>query len=114
MKFTDQYPVPTGSLAKINDKYLAAEQPLVQQLLDIADIGEQGRARIGQQAEALVRAVRKNTDKDGGIDAFLQQYDLSSQEGVLLMSLAPRSRPPTGRITLVQATPCSLTRRRGA
>ena len=88
MKFTDQYPVPTGSRARINDKYLAEEQPLVQQLLDIADIGEAGRARIGKQAEALVRAVRENTRKDGGIDAFLQQYDLSSQEGVLLMCIA--------------------------
>ena len=26
--------------------------------------------------------------KDGGIDAFLQQYDLSSEEGVLLMCIA--------------------------
>jgi RHH-type proline utilization regulon transcriptional repressor/proline dehydrogenase/delta 1-pyrroline-5-carboxylate dehydrogenase len=88
MKFSDQYPTPTGSLASINDQYLADEQPLVQQLLDIADIGEEGRARIGQQAGALVRAVRENTRKDGGIDAFLQQYDLSSQEGVLLMCIA--------------------------
>ena len=88
MKFSDQYPLPTGSLAGINDKYLADEQPLVQQLLTIADIGEDGRARIGKQAESLVRAVRKNTAKDGGIDAFLQQYDLSSQEGVLLMCIA--------------------------
>ena len=39
-------------------------------------------------AEQLVRAVRKNTKNDGGIEAFLQQYDLSSDEGVLLMCIA--------------------------
>ena len=39
-------------------------------------------------AAQLVRAVRKNTKNDGGIEAFLQQYDLSSDEGVLLMCIA--------------------------
>ena len=88
MKFTDQYQVPTGLLSGINDKYLADEQALVQQLLEIADSGEAARARASKQAADLVRAVRKHTGKDGGIDAFLQQYDLSSQEGVLLMCIA--------------------------
>jgi RHH-type proline utilization regulon transcriptional repressor/proline dehydrogenase/delta 1-pyrroline-5-carboxylate dehydrogenase len=36
----------------------------------------------------LVSAVRQNAANEGGIDAFLQQYDLSSEEGVLLMCIA--------------------------
>ena len=32
-------------------------------------------------ASGLVRAVRRNKAREGGIDAFLQQYDLSSTEG---------------------------------
>ena len=39
-------------------------------------------------ASSLVRAVRAMTGKEGGIEAFLQQYDLSSEEGVLLMCIA--------------------------
>ncbi len=88
MKFTDHPRRPAGPLATINDKYLADEQRLVAELLDIADAGPEARDQIGLAAASLVRAVRNNTSKDGGIDAFLQQYDLSSQEGVLLMCIA--------------------------
>src|SRR5690606_6317483 len=37
---------------------------------------------------ALVEAVRRNSGNKSGIEAFLQQYDLSSQEGMVLMCLA--------------------------
>ena len=53
-----------------------------------ADPGESARSKILDTAAQLVRAVRKNTKNDGGIEAFLQQYDLSSDEGVLLMCIA--------------------------
>ena len=32
--------------------------------------------------------MRQSKAREGGIDAFLQQYDLSSEEGVLLMCVA--------------------------
>ena len=35
-----------------------------------------------------MHAVRRNAEDDGGIEKFLQQYDLSSEEGVLLMCIA--------------------------
>ena len=88
MKFTDQPPMPTGPLAVINDKYLADEKGLVEELLAVADSGKESREQIRTTAANLVRAVRRNTARDGGMDAFLQQYDLSSQEGVLLMCIA--------------------------
>ncbi|MDJ0709855.1 MAG: bifunctional proline dehydrogenase/L-glutamate gamma-semialdehyde dehydrogenase PutA [Woeseiaceae bacterium] len=88
MSFIDQPAARESSIAYINDNYLANEQDLVRQLAADADPGAPGRAKIMKTAEQLVRAVRKNTKNDGGIEAFLQQYDLSSDEGVLLMCIA--------------------------
>ncbi len=88
MSFIDQPAARESSIPYINDNYLADEQELVRRLAAEADPGASGRARIMKTAEQLVRAVRKNTRNDGGIEAFLQQYDLSSDEGVLLMCIA--------------------------
>ncbi len=88
MRFTEQAVARPGAIAGINDKYLCDERALVRELAAAADTGESARQKIQAMAADLVRAVRKNTEDEGGIDAFLQQYDLSSQEGVLLMCIA--------------------------
>ncbi|MGI9225736.1 MAG: bifunctional proline dehydrogenase/L-glutamate gamma-semialdehyde dehydrogenase PutA [Woeseiaceae bacterium] len=88
MSFVDQPAAGDGSVSYINDHYLADEQELVRELAEAADPGDIGRNKIQQTAAQLVRAVRRNTKKDAGIEAFLQQYDLSSDEGVLLMCIA--------------------------
>jgi len=88
MRFIDQVAAEPGSIPHLNDHYLAAEEALVRELTDAADPGVGAREKILGTAARLVRAVRKSTANDGGIDAFLQQYDLSSEEGVLLMCIA--------------------------
>ena len=88
MSFIDQPAARASSISYINDNYLADEQGLVRQLAAEADPGELTRGKILETAAQLVRAVRKNTRNDGGIEAFLKQYDLSSDEGVLLMCIA--------------------------
>jgi RHH-type proline utilization regulon transcriptional repressor/proline dehydrogenase/delta 1-pyrroline-5-carboxylate dehydrogenase len=88
MSFLDQPAARPSRIPYVNDKYLADEQALVRALAEEADPGESARAKIKGTAEQLVRAVRKNQDNDGGIEAFLQKYDLSSDEGVLLMCIA--------------------------
>src|SRR5210317_421786 len=88
MSFIDQPAARACSISYINDNYLADEQELVRQLAMEADPGESARAKIKGTTEQLVRAVRKNQENDGGIEAFLQKYDLSSDEGVLLMCIA--------------------------
>ena len=72
----------------ITATHLADEDQCVARLLSMADIDAQRRARIDRNARALVAAVRKSARKRGGLDAFLRQYDLSSQEGIVLMCLA--------------------------
>jgi RHH-type transcriptional regulator, proline utilization regulon repressor / proline dehydrogenase / delta 1-pyrroline-5-carboxylate dehydrogenase len=88
MKFTDQAAAKAAAIPYLDDLYLADEQKLVQELAAAADPGEAMREKIQATAAELVRAVRKNKAREGGIDAFLQQYDLSSEEGVLLMCIA--------------------------
>jgi RHH-type proline utilization regulon transcriptional repressor/proline dehydrogenase/delta 1-pyrroline-5-carboxylate dehydrogenase len=45
-------------------------------------------AAVIETASRLVEAVRRAPASKSGLDAFLRQYDLSSQEGVILMCLA--------------------------
>ena len=44
--------------------------------------------RIREQASELVSTVRANRASGSGVDALMQEYQLSSQEGVVLMCLA--------------------------
>jgi RHH-type proline utilization regulon transcriptional repressor/proline dehydrogenase/delta 1-pyrroline-5-carboxylate dehydrogenase len=88
MLFTRQTLASPSPITDINARYLADEQALVNELRMLADPGETMRGRIRETAAELVAAVRNNKAREGGIDAFLQQYDLSSEEGVLLMCIA--------------------------
>lgn len=88
MQFTEQAAAAASTIPHINDRYLSDEEALVKNLTEAADPGDTAREKIQAMAAMLVQAVRKNQGKEGGIDAFLQQYDLSSEEGVLLMCIA--------------------------
>ncbi|MCP3290888.1 bifunctional proline dehydrogenase/L-glutamate gamma-semialdehyde dehydrogenase, partial [Aeromonas hydrophila] len=44
--------------------------------------------RVTQRARTLVTKVRKESGSGDGIDAFLQEYSLDTQEGIILMCLA--------------------------
>ncbi len=88
MSFIDQPAAREGRIPYINDLFLADEASLVRELAEAADPGDTGREKIQATAAQLVNAVRKNASEDSGIEAFLQQYDLSSTEGVLLMCIA--------------------------
>ncbi len=74
--------------AAINRRYLANEDEAVRSLADIARFTSEQSARIAARASALVQHVREGQTDRHGLDAFLRQYDLSSQEGVILMCLA--------------------------
>jgi RHH-type proline utilization regulon transcriptional repressor/proline dehydrogenase/delta 1-pyrroline-5-carboxylate dehydrogenase len=88
MRFTGQRAADPAPIEGLNKRYLADEEELVRELVDVADPGESARAQIREIASGLVNAVRQNRAKEGGLDAFLQQYDLSSDEGILLMCIA--------------------------
>ncbi len=72
----------------INRDFLGDEERIVRSLADAARLDSQTSAAIQKTAARLVRAVREAPGGTGGLDAFLRKYDLSSQEGVILMCLA--------------------------
>ena len=71
-----------------SDHYLADEDVLVNQLLELAQSDSETQAKIQQLAQHLVTEVRSHLEEMDPIDAFMKQYDLSSKEGILLMCLA--------------------------
>jgi RHH-type proline utilization regulon transcriptional repressor/proline dehydrogenase/delta 1-pyrroline-5-carboxylate dehydrogenase len=88
--FVFDQPLPERSdLQKVmNAHYLADETQCVKALLDANTLDANQRRKIKTSAARLVHTVRAERGKTGGLDAFLHQYDLSSQEGIVLMCLA--------------------------
>ncbi|HUO95127.1 MAG TPA: bifunctional proline dehydrogenase/L-glutamate gamma-semialdehyde dehydrogenase PutA [Steroidobacteraceae bacterium] len=85
---------PTGDALElpiagaINRLWLADEESVIRELLPLARLEPQARAAITAHAASLVERVRGVRVDKTGMDAFLREYDLSSQEGVILMCLA--------------------------
>jgi RHH-type proline utilization regulon transcriptional repressor/proline dehydrogenase/delta 1-pyrroline-5-carboxylate dehydrogenase len=73
--------------ARLSPLYLADEQTLTGDLIAQARFSSDEAARIDRTARDLVTKIRARR-RDGGIDAFLQEYSLTSDEGVALMCLA--------------------------
>jgi RHH-type proline utilization regulon transcriptional repressor/proline dehydrogenase/delta 1-pyrroline-5-carboxylate dehydrogenase len=82
-------PQPPDTLrAAIRSAYLADETGCVDALIAEAGLPPGPRATVDARARDLVTKVRAERIGIGGIDAFLQEYELSSEEGVMLMCLA--------------------------
>jgi RHH-type proline utilization regulon transcriptional repressor/proline dehydrogenase/delta 1-pyrroline-5-carboxylate dehydrogenase len=84
------HPLPDyGPLYRaIMKDYRADESEVVTRLLDVIQLPAESLDRIARTARDLVTRVREARVGKGGIDAFLHEYELSSQEGVVLMCLA--------------------------
>ncbi|MBI3772621.1 MAG: bifunctional proline dehydrogenase/L-glutamate gamma-semialdehyde dehydrogenase PutA [Gammaproteobacteria bacterium] len=75
--------------AALNRAYLAPENEHLAALLAQPLISADEQSRIQDLAQHLVIAVReRGIQHQGGVDAFMHEYDLSSQAGVMLMCLA--------------------------
>ena len=77
-----------GIGARINGLYLGDEEAIVRHLADVARLPPERRERVQQRAAELVETVRRTRVSASGVEAFLQQYNLASREGVILMCLA--------------------------
>lgn len=82
-------PVAVSPLrAAITAAYLRDETQHVRELLDAARLPADEQARAQALAADLVTRVRARAQDQGAIEAFMRQYDLGSEEGVLLMCVA--------------------------
>ncbi|MFT5372930.1 MAG: RHH-type proline utilization regulon transcriptional repressor/proline dehydrogenase [Lysobacterales bacterium] len=68
--------------------YHADETELVASLLAEAELNDEATERVNGFAYSLVQRVREENAEQGALEAFMQEYDLSSEEGVVLMCLA--------------------------
>ncbi|MDH3690523.1 MAG: bifunctional proline dehydrogenase/L-glutamate gamma-semialdehyde dehydrogenase PutA, partial [Gammaproteobacteria bacterium] len=74
--------------AAIAECYRADESEVINALLDHIELSAEALDRIADTARRFVVEVRKQRVGKGGLDAFLHEYGLSSEEGVILMCLA--------------------------
>jgi RHH-type proline utilization regulon transcriptional repressor/proline dehydrogenase/delta 1-pyrroline-5-carboxylate dehydrogenase len=74
--------------ANLRANYLRDESEALRDLLPQARLSPEADARVQASARALVEQVRASQKANAGMQSFLSEYDLSSQEGVLLMCVA--------------------------
>jgi len=74
--------------ALMNDAYRMDETACVEQLLSAITLDDSMTQRIQAQARTLIAQVRSQQLGKGGIDGFMAQYGLSTDEGIALMCLA--------------------------
>jgi RHH-type proline utilization regulon transcriptional repressor/proline dehydrogenase/delta 1-pyrroline-5-carboxylate dehydrogenase len=76
------------SRSAIAARLFADETATARALAAESALSPEDQRRVAELARKLVAAVRAGRTKQGGIDAFMQEYSLSSEEGVVLMCLA--------------------------
>src|SRR5215469_11078211 len=86
--FRTPLPQPSPLRAAIRNHARLDESEAVAEILAAADIEPTARDRIADRARRLVATVRRERHGKGGIDAFLHEYALSTQEGIALLCLA--------------------------
>ncbi|HTP75657.1 MAG TPA: bifunctional proline dehydrogenase/L-glutamate gamma-semialdehyde dehydrogenase PutA [Rhizomicrobium sp.] len=72
----------------ISELYLANEDAVVSDRVAQARFSPAEAEKTQKMATELVARIRAEGKRSGGIDAFMQEYALSSEEGVALMCLA--------------------------
>ena len=81
-------PAPGALRAAVTAAWLKDEAEHVRELLKQARLPAAEQARVQALAADLVSRVRVRAKDQGAIEAFMRQYDLGSEEGVLLMCVA--------------------------
>jgi len=72
----------------IDRNYHRDEEAMVLDLLERAQLNPVTAQKANLLARWLVQQVRDQKEEKGVLEAFMQEYDLSSEEGVVLMCLA--------------------------
>jgi len=78
----------TPARARITAAWLRDETEAVNDLLDQAVLPPEEREQVIDRAAALVTRVRARAKDQSVVESFMRQYDLSSEEGILLMCVA--------------------------
>ena len=79
---------PEAARARITAAWSGDESEIVAARLAEATLPAKEREGVEAQAAALVSRVRERSADQSAVESFMRQYDLSSEEGVLLMCVA--------------------------
>lgn len=86
MAFSDGSPHP--KFETLTSAYLSDETALTKELTRATSLTDADRETVHQHAGSIAVKLRESVRRPSVIDAFLQEYSLSSEEGILLMRLA--------------------------
>jgi len=85
---SDDPPLDDAARSALRTLHLGDERRVLQNLLPQAGLEAPAMGRVRRLARQLAEGARQRTMSRPGSDALLHEYDLSSEEGVLLMCLA--------------------------
>src|SRR5689334_15466317 len=88
MVFAEELPDVDAARAAVRAAYRMDETAAVERCLDAAALPAPVLDRIAERARGFVVEARRQRTGKGGIDAFLHEYALTTQEGIALMCLA--------------------------
>jgi RHH-type proline utilization regulon transcriptional repressor/proline dehydrogenase/delta 1-pyrroline-5-carboxylate dehydrogenase len=88
MLFTNSLITDCPIRQKIREFYRIDENVAVDHILPFAEVNVSARSRAWDRARRIVLQIRHDQSGNGAIDALLNEYSLSSEEGVVLMCLA--------------------------
>jgi len=88
MLFTGSLITDSPIRQKIREFYRIDENVAVDHILPFAEVNVSARSRAWERARRIVLKIRDDQSGNGAIDALLNEYSLSSEEGVVLMCLA--------------------------
>ncbi len=100
MLFNDSLETEDPVRQAMNAFYRKDEAEVLAHLLPIADISQAARSRAWERARTLVVNIRKAQLGKGGVDALLQEFALSTEEGIVLMCLAEALLRVPDRLTV--------------
>lgn len=83
-----QSPTATLNPALFRAEYAPDDESLARGLLSQAQLPPARERQIDDEASALIQAIRASSGGIGGIEQVLQEYSLSTREGLALMVLA--------------------------
>lgn len=88
MLFEDPLAPSDSIRRKLGEFYRKDEGEVLQYLMPLAETGSAARSRAWERARELVVNIRAQQVGKGGVDALLNEFALSTEEGVVLMCLA--------------------------
>ena len=88
MLLKEQLPAQNELQRAISEAYLEPEESAIAQVLSRYPCSHSQQQAIQALARELVLHVLQEESDTGGMEAFMRHYDLSSEEGVMMMCLA--------------------------